>query len=130
MTDRIIRADERTALITALGIILGFALAFFTTWSLKDTTPDIPVVLVTEEEDAALALKASLESNTSKFPSWDTQDLFPLGGLLLGIGILMRALFRSLTPPDQEVEYYNQTIRIFMWGILVTFASATISLFL
>jgi hypothetical protein len=128
-----VSANERTALITAIGIMLGFALAFFTTWSLKETTPDIPVVLVAQDQSTAIKLKddlaKELEGKGSKFPRWDVQDLFPLGGLFVGIIVLMVSLYRSLMPPDQTIGYYRSTIWIFMAGILVVLISSFAAVF-
>lgn len=98
-TENIIETGERTALIGASGFILGFAFSFFNQWGLG-------------------------EGN-----GWDTFDYLALSGLILGIVILLVAIYRALLPHKQYHAYYANTVRIFLVGVVVVFGAAISAVF-
>ncbi|RJF98587.1 hypothetical protein D3871_08750 [Noviherbaspirillum saxi] len=123
-------ANARTALVTAIGIILGFALAFFYTWSLKD--PPANASQVQSRETNSPSSKATdLHPTKAVDPDqpWEPEDIPALIALCSGIIVLMFSLFRSLWPLVQSELYYRNTVLVFMLGIVITFGSSIYAVF-
>jgi hypothetical protein len=95
----LIETSERTALIGATGFILGFAFSFFSAWGLG-------------------------EGN-----GWDIFDYIALSGLILGVIILIIAIYRALLPHKQYHAYYAKTVRVFLIGVVVVFGAAIAGVF-
>ena len=79
---------SRSALVTAIGILLGFTLAFFERWN-------------------------------SAPGEWERHHILPLAGLILGGALMVISLYRALVPHDQSVRRYENTVRLFVAGIIL-----------
>lgn len=95
--------DYRQPMVTSLGVILGFLMGFLGQW-------------VTEPG----------------FKLASAADHLVFAGALLGVVMLLLALYRMLapvTPPDAK-QYYVRTLHIYMAGIVVAFSSMVVSAFI
>lgn len=95
--------DFRQPMVTSIGVILGFLMGFLGQW-------------VTEP---SFQLKSAA-------------DHLVFGGSLLGVVMLLVALYRMLSPvlPSNLQGYYMHTLRLYMGGIVVAFASMLVSAFI
>ena len=96
--------DYRQPMVTSLGIIIGFLLGFLGQW-------------VTEE---SFALKTA-------------SDVLTFLGSVLGVILLLIALFRMLTPQestDAAVMAYRNTLKLYAFGVILPLASMLISAFI
>ncbi|MCP2040775.1 ABC-type dipeptide/oligopeptide/nickel transport system permease subunit [Neisseria sp. HSC-16F19] len=87
----------RAPMVTAIGIILGFVLAFMGRW-VTEPSADRTVVHIS--------------------------DWFIAVGFFIGIVLLLVALYRILNnrvPGNRERAYYFRTLQIFMLGIICSF---------
>jgi hypothetical protein len=96
----VITDEARTALITAIGIILAFTLGFFGQWSLaSDETP------------------------------WERYEILVLIVMCIGIALNIIALYLSLEL-TQTRKFYKRTVAIFTAGISLSFISALLAVLL
>ena len=79
--------NARNGLVTAVGIILGFALAFL--------------------------IKFSMDSGDWKASDFPTLILLLIGIIII---IMIFSLYRALIPYKQEIRYYETTVKIFIFG--------------
>ncbi len=95
--------DYRQPLVTSLGVILGFLIGFLAQW--------------VSEDDFALSGAA---------------DWLVFAGCIAGAAILLRVLFRMLSPPDggDPLLRYRRTLRLYLSGIAVAFLSLIVAAFL
>jgi divalent metal cation (Fe/Co/Zn/Cd) transporter len=94
--------DYRQPMVTSIGVILGFLMGFLGQW-------------VTEPA----------------FHLASAADHIVFTGTLVGVVLLLMALYRMLTPvlPKDVATYYARTLQLYMGGILVAFSSMLISAF-
>jgi len=95
--------DYRQAVVTSLGVILGFLLGFLGQWVTEDT----------------FALRT-------------TGDVIVFYGNLLAAALLLAALFRMLVPSldaSRALRDYRRTLAIYMTGVLLAFGSIIVSAF-
>lgn len=96
--------DFRQALVTSLGVILGFLLGFLGQW-------------VTED---AFELRGA-------------SDVITFAGCVIGALLLLTALFRMLTPgvaPERYLVFYRTTLRLFMAGVVLPLLSIMVAAFI
>ncbi|QBJ79445.1 hypothetical protein [Aquitalea sp. USM4] len=95
--------DYRQPMVTSIGVILGFLIGFLGQW-------------VTE----------------SDFNLDRLDDQFIFGGCFVGVVCLFIALFRmlSVVQVDDMVKFYNRTLWIYFFGVVVMFAGIMLSVFL
>lgn len=95
--------DYRQPLVTSLGVILGFLVGFLAQW--------------VSDEQFALANAA---------------DWLVFAGCISGAAILLRVLFRMLSPTDASdpLLRYRRTLRLYVSGIAVAFLSLIVAAFL
>ncbi len=95
--------DYRQPLVTSLGVILGFLVGFLAQW--------------VSEDDFSLI---------------GTADWLVFVGCLTGAAILLRVLFRMLSPPDgsDPLLRYRRTLRLYISGIAIAFLSLIVAAFL
>ena len=95
--------DYRQPLVTSLGVILGFLVGFLAQW--------------VSEENFALA---------------SASDWLVFAGCIAGAAILLRVLFRMLSPPEagDPLLRYRRTLRLYVSGIAVAFLSLIVAAFL
>ena len=97
-------SNFRAPMVTAIGVLLGFILGFAGNWAIGD---DLQV--------------------------WTKTDVLVGVGLLLGSLFLLIALFRMLNmnyPHEHVNRYYQRTLRLFMLGLILSFAGIVWSVFL
>ncbi|RFO98092.1 hypothetical protein DIC66_05065 [Rhodoferax lacus] len=94
--------DYRQPMVTSIGVILGFLMGFLGQW-------------VTEPA----------------FHLGSGADYIVFAGCLLGVVLLLVALYRMLAPaqPQDMTRYYTRTLRLYMGGIVVAFSSMVVSAF-
>lgn len=94
--------DYRQPMVTSIGVILGFLMGFLGQW-------------VTEPG----------------FHLASASDYTVFSGSLVGVVMLLLALFRMLSPvlPADVPRYYGRTLRLYMTGIVVAFSSMVLSAF-
>lgn len=95
--------DYRQPLVTSLGVILGFLVGFLAQW--------------VSEDHFALASKS---------------DWLVFAGCTSGAAILLRVLFRILSPQDGSAPLlqYRRTLRLYVSGIAIAFLSLIVAAFL
>ena len=95
--------DYRQPLATSIGVFMGFLIGFLGQW-------------VTE----------------SNFALTSTADYVVFVGSLLGVVLLLVALYRTLSPnlPTDLLTYYQRTLHLYMSGIVVAFVSLLVSAFI
>ncbi len=95
--------DYRQPLVTSLGVILGFLVGFLAQW--------------VSDEQFALANAA---------------DWLVFAGCISGAAILLRVLFRMLSPPEagDPLPRYRHTLRLYVSGIAIAFLSLIVAAFL
>ena len=95
--------DYRQPLVTSLGVILGFLVGFLAQW--------------VSEEHFALA---------------NASDWLVFAGSITGAAILLRVLFRMLSPPEagDPLLRYRRTLRLYVSGIAIAFLSLIVAAFL
>ena len=95
--------DYRQPLVTSLGVILGFLVGFLAQW--------------VSEENFALA---------------NASDWLVFAGCIGGAAILLRVLFRMLTPVREldPLAFYRRTLRLYVSGIATAFLSLIVAAFL
>ena len=95
--------DYRQPLVTSLGVILGFLVGFLAQW--------------VSEEHFALASRS---------------DWLVFIGCIAGAAILLRVLFRMLSPPGSAAPllFYRRTLRLYISGIAIAFLSLIVAAFL
>ncbi|OGB30447.1 MAG: hypothetical protein A3F78_14690 [Burkholderiales bacterium RIFCSPLOWO2_12_FULL_61_40] len=95
--------DYRQPMVTSIGVILGFLMGFLGQWV---TEPDF------------------------KLASADDHMVF--AGSLVGIVLLLAALYRMLSPviATEVTQYYRRTLQLYMSGIVVAFSSMVVSAFI
>jgi cytochrome b561 len=95
--------DYRQPLVTSLGVILGFLVGFLAQW-------------ITEDD----------------FALHDATDWLVFAGCISGAAMLLRVLFRILSPPDSSdpLQRYRRTLRLYIGGIAVAFLSLITAAFL
>ena len=122
--------SARSALITAIGIILGFALTFFSTWTLKDSLLQKPAQPNLQEATQVETPRSVL--GPKQIPildgEWELEDLLALAGICAGIAFLTVSLYMSLSL-NQSVGDYNKTITVLILGIAITFLSSLFAVF-
>ena len=95
--------EYRQPMVTSLGVVLGFLVGFLAQWI--------------SEDDFALA---------------NASDWLVFGGCIAGAAILLRVLFRMLTPVREldPLAFYRRTLRLYVSGIAVAFLSLIVAAFL
>jgi hypothetical protein len=95
--------DYRQPMVTSIGVILGFLMGFLGQW-------------VTEP--------------TFRLASSDDHLVF--AGSLLGVVMLLAAMYRMLSPvlPADVMPYYRRTLQLYMGGIVIAFSSMVVSAFI
>jgi hypothetical protein len=90
----------REGLLTAITVFIAFSLAFLKYWSLE--TPG----------------------------RWTWLGVLSLAPLVVGLGLQLVALFRSLDLGDDEETHYRRTVGCFRWGVVAVLAGVVISILL
>jgi hypothetical protein len=98
-TQRFTHAEARNALVTANGIVLGFAIAFGIDWMRDDKEP------------------------------WQLKDWWFGAPFLLSIVLLIAALGTALLPYSQTVKQYNRSACLFLSGVILAFIAILLSNF-
>jgi uncharacterized membrane protein len=95
--------DYRQPMVTSIGVILGFLMGFLGQWV---TEPTFKLVAA--------------------------PDYMVFSGSLLGVVLLLVALYRMLAPvmPKDVVQYYARTLQLYMGGMVVAFSSMVVSAFI
>lgn len=95
--------DYRQPMVTSIGVILGFLMGFLGQWVTEPT-----------------------------FNLASAGDYMVFAGSLLGIVLLLMAMYRMLSPalPTEVMPYYRRTLQLYMGGIVVAFSSIVISAFI
>jgi hypothetical protein len=88
----------RQGVLAAIAVILGFSLSFLRYWGFE------------AEGD------------------WTVISAIAVLGLILGIGLMMMTLWRSLQVEDDYIDVYQITLRWFLRSILVVFLSLVIAM--
>ena len=94
--------DYRQPMVTSVGVILGFLMGFLGQWV---TEPAFHLATVS--------------------------DYLVFAGSLMGVVLLLIALYRMLSPvlPKDVEPYYLRTLQLYMGGIIVAFSSMVVSAF-
>lgn len=95
--------DYRQPLVTSLGVVLGFLIGFLAQWVSEET-----------------------------FALTTASDWLVFVGCIAGAAILLRVLFRMLSPPDagDPLLRYRRTLRLYVCGIATAFISLIVAAFL
>ncbi len=94
--------DYRQPMVTSIGVILGFLMGFLGQWVTEPT-----------------------------FRLVTSSDYMVFSGSLLGVVLLLVAMYRMLSPvvPADVLHHYQRTLRLYMCGIVVAFSSMVVSAF-
>lgn len=95
--------DYRQPMVTSIGVILGFLMGFLGQWVTEPT-----------------------------FELVSSADYMVFAGSLLGVVLLLAAMYRILSPvlPAEVTSYYQRTLQLYMSGIVVAFSSIVVSAFI
>ena len=113
--ETLIKLPDRSGIITGIGIFLGFLLNFIAywafTWSIKESS--LPVPTGTARETII---------------GWRIWDIPVIVLLLIGVMLITVSLYRVLIPYSQTLRRYEGSIKLFVFGVIVSMIGVAFSI--